>query len=177
MKKTILSLGLLGVLPFTALAASDNVITFQGEVADQTCEVTVNGEKASPVVLLPTVPASDLAASGDVAGKTSFEIGLSGCTPSTTGTVKISTVFVGNQVTSDGNLGNTGTAGNVDIQILESNGTTAVNFTGGYTGASDLTLATNETSATSTYYAQYYATAAATAGTVQSSLQYAVSYQ
>ncbi|MDI5448871.1 hypothetical protein MJL27_25580, partial [Salmonella enterica subsp. enterica serovar Anatum] len=43
----------------------------------------------------------------------SFDIGLSGCTGSKDKTTKISTVFVGNQVTSNGNLGNTGSAKNV----------------------------------------------------------------
>lgn len=34
-------------------------------------------------------------------------------------TTKISTVFVGNQVTSNGNLGNTGSAKNVEVQLLD----------------------------------------------------------
>lgn len=48
---------------FSAFAASDNTITFQGEVTDQTCAVTVNGNAVSPVVLLPTVSISDFASS------------------------------------------------------------------------------------------------------------------
>lgn len=175
MKNTYLLLLALSPLSFSALAANNNVITFQGEVTDQTCEVTVNGENASPIVLLPTVTTTDLTTSGKVAGKRSFEIGLNGCTANEKG-VTVSTVFVGNQVTSDGNLGNTGTASNVDIQILDKDDT-AINLTSGYTGSGDLSLAANETSATSTYYAQYYATGQATAGSVISTLQYAVTYQ
>ncbi|MFT8210809.1 MAG: fimbrial protein [Symbiopectobacterium sp.] len=98
------------VVPGMALA-SDNTISFQGEVADETCEVSVNGNNASPVVLLPTVSASQLNAAGQTAGQTTFDIGVSGCTGDADG-MTVSTVFVGNQVTSAGNLGNTGTANN-----------------------------------------------------------------
>lgn len=175
MRNKFLSLVVLASISSTALAASDNVITFQGEVTDETCALTVNGENASPIVLLPTVTASDLDASGKVAGETSFEIGVSGCTGNAAG-VTISTVFVGNQVTTEGNLGNTGTAGNVDIQVLAKD-STVINFANGFKGTGDLKLGANETSATATYKAQYYATGKATVGTVQATLQYAVSYQ
>lgn len=66
-------------VPGMALAYG-NTISFQGEVADETCEVSVNGNNASPVVLLPTVSASQLNAAGQTAGQTTFDIGVSGCT-------------------------------------------------------------------------------------------------
>ncbi len=62
------------------MSASNNTITFQGEVTAQTCSVTVNGLEANPVVLLPTVSSSDLDASGQTKGKTTFTLGVSGCT-------------------------------------------------------------------------------------------------
>lgn len=65
-------------------AASDNTINFQGEVTTETCSVSVNGNNASPVVLLPTVSTSDLAASGATAGETPFTVGVSGCTGDST---------------------------------------------------------------------------------------------
>lgn len=160
----------------SAFAASDNTITFQGEVTDETCSVAVNGNSASPVVLLPTVSATDLAASGDTAGPVTFDIGLSGCTGSSSAETKISTVFVGNQVTTNGNLGNTGTATNVEVQLMDTTGA-VIDLTNGFTGDGDLTLAAGDTEASATYTAQYYATNASTAGTVEATLQYAVSYQ
>lgn len=76
----------------------------------------INGNQAKPVVLLPTVSTKDLSEQGKTAGPITFDIGLSGCTGSQDKTTKISTVFVGNQVTSNGNLGNTGSA-----KMLKSN--------------------------------------------------------
>jgi P pilus assembly protein, pilin FimA len=52
----------------SALAASDNTITFQGEVTDETCSVAINGNQAKPVVLLPTVSSKDLTQDGETAG-------------------------------------------------------------------------------------------------------------
>ncbi|MDV7104486.1 fimbrial protein [Vibrio sp. TH_r3] len=175
MKKTNLTLlSIAAMFSTSVLAAQANVITFQGEVTDQTCVVDVNGEEANPLVLLPTVSTSDLAAAASVAGTTEFDISISGCTAGTA--TVIDTVFVGNQV-NGANLGNTGTAGNVDIQILDTKGV-AIDFSSNYNGAGDLTLAdATATEATATYKAQYYATAASTAGTVNASLQYAISYQ
>lgn len=175
--KSPLALLLGGLLLSTsALAASENTINFQGEVSDETCLVAVNGNAASPVVLMPTVSKKDLATSGATAGQTSFTVGLTGCTGSSTDSTKVSTVFVGNNVSSSGNLLNTGTAKNVEVQLLDTKDA-VINLTGGYTGSGDLTLGIDETEASATYNAQYYATGAATAGTVTASLQYAVTYQ
>lgn len=150
-----------------------NTITFKGAVADQTCTVTINGNEVAPVVLLPTARAADLAISGATDKDTTFDLGISNCTVSEDD-VTVSTVFVGNNVTDAGRLGNTGTANNVDIQLLNTTGT-PINLTGGYTSP-DLLLPAGDTEASATYTARYYATGAATVGTVQASLQYAVTY-
>ena len=166
-KKTTLALLTASLFISTsALAISNNTITFRGEVSDETCSVAINGNQAKPVVILPTVSAKELAKGGDVAGQVTFDIGLTGCTGNTDRATKISTVFVGNQVTSNGNLGNTGDATNVEVQLLD----TANKVEG------DLQLKPGETEASATYTAQYYATGAASAGTVEATLQYAVSY-
>ncbi len=81
----------------SALAISNNTITFRGEVSDETCSVAINGNQAKPVVILPTVSAKELAKGGDVAGQVTFDIGLTGCTGNTDRATKISTVFVGNR--------------------------------------------------------------------------------
>ena len=79
-------------------------------------------------------------------------------------------------MTANGNLANSGTATNVEVQLVDSKDA-VINLTGGYTGSGDLTLAAGETESSATYNAQYYANGVATAGTVEASLQYAVTYQ
>ncbi|WP_058910316.1 fimbrial protein [Entomohabitans teleogrylli] len=176
LNRALLSAALASVILSGNALASDNTITFMGEVTDETCSVSVNGTDAAPIVLLPTVSSSTLSTPADTAGQTTFDIGVSGCTGSPAG-VNISTVFVGNNVSAGtGNLVSTGTASEVEIQILDT-ADTEIDFRDTFTGAGDLTLAAGETDATATYTAQYYATGASTAGTVQASLQYAVSYQ
>lgn len=180
-KKSLVALGLLVAgYSMTASAVSDNTISFQGEVTDETCSLTVNGNETAPIILLPTVSTSDLAASGDVIGATTFEMGVTGCT-GTSGSdateTTIKTVFAGNLVdTTNGTLGNTGTAKNVTVQIVDTEGKD-IDLNTTYTSDGDLSLAAGETEATATYTAQYYATDAATAGTVAASMQYAISYQ
>jgi major type 1 subunit fimbrin (pilin) len=114
MKKHLLALSL-AALPALAFAAP-NTIHFQGEVTDQTCQVTVNGNTGDPTVLLPSVPAMSLAAANSTAGQTTFTVAVSDCMAPVSTTQAISTVFVGNLVTPAGNLGNTGTATNVAVR-------------------------------------------------------------
>ena len=175
-KKTTLALLTASLFISTStFAMSNNTITFRGEVSDETCSVAINGNQAKPVVILPTVSAKELAKGGDTAGQVTFAIGLTGCTGNADKPTKISTVFVGNQVTSNGNLGNTGDAANVEVQILDT-AEKVINLTNGFKGEGDLQLKPGETEASATYTAQYYANGAASAGTVEATLQYAVSY-
>jgi major type 1 subunit fimbrin (pilin) len=178
MKMRLLALAL-AVAPGFAFAASANTINFQGEVTDQTCSVTINGNEANPTVLLPTVPSSSLIAAGATAGLTTFTVGVSGCTPMAQSQA-IKTVFVGNQVTSGGNLGNTGTATNVALQLLDPQSPSSpfdLSSVSGY-AADGLTLAADTSSASYDYAVQYITeTGGATAGSVLGSVQYALSYQ
>ncbi|ESE41978.1 fimbrial protein [Shewanella decolorationis] len=174
MKKLTLSALVLTAL-FGANAHANNTITFLGEVSDQTCEVAINGATANPTVLLPTVSTADLAAAGSVAGETPFTLSVSGCTINATQALPIKTVFVGNSVTAAGNLGNTGTATNVSLQILDAVGGNAVDLTGVAT-VDGLNVAAGDSTASHDFAVQYYAEGAATAGTVVSSVQYAISY-
>ena len=163
----------------SVFAASDNTIRFQGEVADQTCEVQVNGNSASPVVLLPTAAAKDLAESGNVAGATNFTVSLSGCKVSASDAA-VTTVFVGNNIVTAGSgnaLGNTGSAKNVALQLLDSAGGNPIDVSG-QTGAAGLTLATGATATSHDFAVQYFATGDdVTPGSVNGSVQYAVSYK
>ena len=164
-----------GLILSTA-ALADNTIKFQGEVADQTCDISINGNASTPLILLPTVSTASLAVSGDTAGQTPFTIGLTGCTASASATA-IKTVFVGNNLTADGRMGNTGTAGNVALQLIDpASPATPLDLTG-QTGAAGLSLAANATSAAYDFAVEYYAEGAATPGSVLGSVQYSVSYQ
>ncbi|POT55709.1 type 1 fimbrial protein [Citrobacter amalonaticus] len=175
MKKITLALACT-VAAVSTSAMADNTIRFQGEVADQTCVVSINGNPSSPQVLLPTVPKSALAASGVTAGQTPFSIDLTGCTASASATA-IKTVFVGNNLTSDGRMGNTGSATNVSLQLIDPAApTTPLDLTG-QTGAAGLNLAANATSASYNFAVEYYAEGVSTPGSVLGSVQYAVSYQ
>lgn len=169
-------------LPCAVFAAP--TVQFQGEVTDQTCNVNINGETNS-IVLLPTVKASDLSASGAFTGVTPFTITLSNCGDGTSGVTTAKTVttnFLGHSViTGTGVLGNTATdspAGNVGIQLLETASATgtAINLSGVTPAASKITLASGATSGSHTFGAQYYATGTATAGKVAAVAEYTVSY-
>ncbi|MBS0895621.1 MULTISPECIES: fimbrial protein [Tatumella] len=176
MKKTLLVMSM-AVFSATGYAASDNTVQFQGVVSTQTCNVNINGNSASPIVLLPTVAASTLATSGSVAGATKFTVNVTGCSTGSDA-ASISTVFAGNNVTTNGNLGNTGTAENVSIRLLDSDGSTALAFTnGGTVTTTAFTKAAADTTASQDLTAEYYAEAASpTAGTVAASAQYAIQY-
>lgn len=169
---TIITTGM--VLSTAAIA--DNTIRFQGEVAAQTCSININGSASSPLVLLPTVATSSLAATGSTAGQTPFTISLTGCTAPTEATA-VSTVFVGNNLTEAGRMVNTGTATNVSLQLVDpASPTTPLDLTG-QMGAPGLSLAIDATTASHDFAVQYYAEGAATPGSVLSSVQYSVSYQ
>lgn len=175
MNKITLAMALFAASTTASMAASNNTITFQGEVTAQTCSVTVNGLEANPMVLLPTVSTADLDTSGKKAGKTTFTLGVSGCTADAAD-VDIKTVFVGNQVSSTGNLINTGTATNVELQLLkDATTTTGIDLNSGL-AQDGIVLLAGQTSAEHDFAVQYYTTGLATPGSVISSVQYAVSY-
>lgn len=172
MKKVLLAT--LVALPFVSFA-NPNTIQFQGEVTEQTCSVLINGTSANPTVLLPSVPTTALAAATDTAGLTNFTVALTGCTvPSSA--QNIGTVFVGNNLTVDERLGNSGTATNVTLQLVDpSTPTIPLDLTGA-TPAPGLVLASGDTSAAYDFAVRYYAEGASTAGSVLGSVQYSVSY-
>ncbi|MBS0057246.1 fimbrial protein [Yersinia sp. Marseille-Q3913] len=175
MNKITLAMALFAASTTASMAASNNTITFQGEVTAQTCSVTVNGLEANPMVLLPTVSSTDLDASGKKAGKTTFTLGVSGCTADAAD-VDIKTVFVGNQVSASGNLINSGTAENVELQLLkDATTTTGIDLNSGVP-QEGIVLKAGQTSAEHDFAVQYFATAQATPGSVIASVQYAVSY-
>lgn len=189
MNKNIIALSLI-LISGSALAVpnvSDNTVRFKGEVSNQTCSLDINGNKQSPVVLLPTVSinefkTADAVTKGKTAGETEFTINVSGCS-STTGSngmessLKIG--FLGNLVTAGNNLGNTGTAKDISIQLVDNNSSSFV-FTAGDLIASQTSISIAEDGSVTptTYKARYYAEeTTATAGSVIASAQYAITYK
>ncbi|WP_199015258.1 fimbrial protein [Shimwellia pseudoproteus] len=180
-------------------AYSDNTVTFLGQVTDQTCVMTINGQEIKPVVLLPTVPRSDFSSKGDTTGETEFVVAVSGCTISEPSGTRadgdgvndilysgdaISTVFVAHEI-ADTNLLNVitpdaGGAKNVHIDILtpEAKGKSTIDFSKRYHGDGDLVLDA-QGNASAVYTAQYIAHEAfdeLSSGYVRASMQYALSY-
>lgn len=178
MKKMTLALAVSGLFfgSSAAMAAGPNTITFMGEVSDQTCEVTINGNATNPVVLLPTATTAELASAGATAKETTFTLGVAGCD----GTAFTSnTVFVGNSVDANGNLTNVASSGaaNVALQLLDAPGGAVIDLNNS-TPVAGVTLAAGETEGSVDYAVQYISVAGgATAGPVMGSVQYAVSYQ
>lgn len=176
--QTIHSITLGSLLLIPILAQATPQVTFQGEVTAQTCQPSINGE-SNGIVLLPTVPTSELSASGSTTGLTPFTISISDCTVDTTD-LKIGTKFVGHSVTSTGNLGNIATnnpAENVSIQLTQDAAGTTPVVLNGVTTVEGLTLKAGETSATHQFGARYYAEDAVTAGPVTAVAEYTLSYQ
>ncbi len=175
---TTLGVAVAFALAFSASAnAADGTITINGEITDTTCNVSVNGGAADATVVLPTVSASALAAAGETAGTTPFSIALSGCSGTSLGTA--STWFEAglNVDGATGHLNNTGTATNVQVQLL--NSSQAAIVAGGTPGTgtqNDVPVNISSGSGTLNYFAQYYATAQSTGGTVATSVEYTLVY-
>ena len=175
LNKTFLTVIIGLAIPMTSFAAP--TVTFQGEVTSQTCKGIINGDTNS-MVLLPTVPASELSSAGMKTGLTPFTISVSDCQVDTTD-VDITTNFLGHNVTTTGNLGNLATANpaeNVSIQLTTNAAGNTPVVLNGITPVKGLVLATGQTSASHQFGAQYYAEDAATAGAVTAVAEYTLSY-
>lgn len=70
-------LALVMVLPAVTFAAQTGKINFTGAVTDITCNVTAGG--TTNTVILPSVPIKALKGASSTAGKTQFDMDLSGC--------------------------------------------------------------------------------------------------
>lgn len=183
--KSILALFSLTAISGSAFAATPTV-TFQGEVTSQTCEVSINGEINS-VVLLPTVSVIDFGtplANGQTAGLTPFTVTVSGCTAPTAGSGPqlIKTRFFGFDVDSaSGTLGNratTSAATGYGIQLTTSDAGTTPVVLSGLTDVAGLSLPEGDTTASHSFGAQYYVIDAASAspGAIIAVAEYTLSY-
>lgn len=169
-----------GSVDSTSLALNAYLVLAATTVTVPACTISTASQNLS--VTLPTVSTQALSAAGQVAGATAFSIVLTGC-PS--GTRLVASMFsAGNIDSATGYLKNTGTAKNVEVQLLNGTGGSAAAFsainlagTSASTQNSGLYTLVGG-AATLNYYAQYIANgAAAGAGTVASTVQYTISYQ
>lgn len=159
--------------------AADGTINFSGSVSSTTCTISVDGAASTTpaAIALPSSTAAKLAAAGDVDGLTGFKVELSACV----GTAKTAAVIFASGGDVDpvsGNLNNTGTATNVQLQLVDSTNGDVIKAgeSSQLADTSRINLATTGTTVLP-YAVQYYATGAATSGTVVSSVTYNVDYQ
>lgn len=174
MKKVQLGLAIigLGLASSTVFAAPDGTVTVTGKIVDQTC--TVGGTSGDYTVVLPTVAKSSLATVATTNGDTKFTINLTACPVGNVG------VYYDNtnpNTNTAGRLNNTGSATNVNIQLLNS-AKTIIDLSKDRTGQNIVTsnVATANGSASLDFYARYYATGATTAGNVSTTATYYVVY-
>lgn len=179
--KKIAIITALGMLPCAAFATP--TVTFEGEVTDQTCSVSINGQ-TSGVVMLPTVATTDFGgtlATGQTAGLTPFTVSVTGCTAPTTD-LNIATKFLGYDVdATSGVLGNRATsdaAVGFGIQLTASSDGTNPVLLSGPTSVNGLVLKATKTEASYEFGARYYVinSTGATPGKITSVAEYTLSY-
>lgn len=162
---------------FAAGAVADGQITFTGEVTAQTCTINGNGTgSANFTVALPTVSATTLASAGATAGRTPFNIALTGCTPDS-GSVH---TFFEAGPTIDAATGHlvldAGGATNVEIGLQNADfSDIALGQADGSQNSRSASI--NAGSATLNYYAQYVSLGGAKPGAANSSVMYTMSYE
>lgn len=179
--------------------ANSGIVRFQGKVVDQTC--TIDGNSQDQIVVLDTVSKNRFTNVGDTAMPTPFDIQLTGCTfPLTAGkATKVKARFASaanvdtanNYTLKNTKAGTTGGASNVNIQLFNADGTTAISpmkrTTIAATATAPITHKANDgakfeniTAATQTlhYIAKYYATATNVGvGDVESAVDFELTYE
>ena len=174
--------GLIALITISTSTFSSGLITFNGEIVAGTCTATIgtNETPGDGTITLPKVHTSVFSAAATTAGKTGFQIKLTGdgCT-SVSGSSTITATpyfsYETNKVNNNGRVINTNTTsgGSVDIQILN-HASSPINLT---MMPSDQLLSENS-NLTYQYYAEYYATASTVAaGPVTGSLTYNILYK
>ena len=184
----------------SAPGANSGIVRFQGKVVDQTCTVAANSQ--DQIVVLDTVSKNRFTAAGDTAMPTPFDIQLSGCTfPTASKATKVKARFASVQNVDTAHnytLKNTkqpaaGGAANVNIQLFNEDGTTAISpMKRVTTPATATTPVTHKSSDGAVfkditeanqvlhYVAKYYATDVATnitTGEVESAVDFELTYE
>jgi major type 1 subunit fimbrin (pilin) len=178
MKKqfTQLMIALMGLsvapMVFAQAAPGTGQVTFNGQLLDDTCVINAGDEDKT--VTLPTLSSQSLAAAGQTAGSTMFNISVSQC-PSTLSNVAahFETTNMDPNTRNALNQATTTPASNVEVQLLDRDGTNPILL--GSTGTF-VPIATDGTASMS-YGGQYYATGKSTSGNVTAVVRYTLAYQ
>ncbi|MGO4504328.1 fimbrial protein [Dyella sp. 2YAF14] len=134
-------------------------------IAVQAC--SVNTDSTNLTVTLPTVSTQALKTNGAVAGRTPFKINL---TCQSGANVSI-TMIPSTAGVATGTIANSGTAANVNVQLLDGTFNPVT-----FNTSKSLGAAPNGTLSLP-YYAQYYATGAVGAGSVKATATFTMTYQ
>ncbi|HHE9504864.1 TPA: fimbrial protein [Haemophilus influenzae] len=210
MKKTLLGslilLAFAGNVQATVNDKTSGKVTFFGKVVENTCEVKTDYKNLS--VVLNDVGKNSLSTTGNTAMPTPFTISLQNCNNVTSTANKVSKVGVyfyswenadkdNNYTLKNKTTGGADFATMVNIQLMESDGTTPIKVIGKTTedfvhkntnGAVNSTAVTSKHISGSTvlngntsidlhFISQYYATGMATAGKVESSVNFQIAYE
>ncbi|WP_228397056.1 fimbrial protein [Limnobaculum xujianqingii] len=182
LKNVFLSAAIVAALGTTAAqAASNGTVNFTGEVIDQTCDITIDGNTSPATVALDAVDKAQLASPGATAKRTGFNIGLSNC--SGTATVTKASAFFENGATVDpinyrllNTLTGATAATNVQLQLLDATTGTPIQVGNPSQSTNSTTYDLTSGSATLPYAVEYYATGAATPGLVASAVNFTINY-
>ena len=163
----------------TSMSLNTNLILPAITITTPSCTLTTGSQNI--VVTLPGVNASSLSTTGQVGGRTGFNIAVTGCPSSVN---SITTYFYGGNIdNTTGNLTNNGSAKNVEVQLLNGSGGSAaalspIDLTGAQATAQNSSVFNvSGGSATLNYFAQYIASGgAATAGSVSTSVTFIIAY-
>ncbi|QDL55769.1 fimbrial protein [Rhodoferax aquaticus] len=161
------------VVPLMA-QATDGTIDFTGSLTATTC--VVQPVSASFAVQLPALPTSSMTTTKTTAGVTPFSITVKGCS---TGAAFKPYFESGTGVdAATGNLNNTGSAKNVQLRLLNTDGST-INAAAVASAQGVNAVTVDATgNATANYAVAYYSeNGNATAGTVVGKVAYSVVYQ
>ncbi|MTD28727.1 fimbrial protein [Erwinia sorbitola] len=174
MKKLLLATSLAAVIaiPASAIAAADGTITFTGEITNTTCAISVNGSaSANTAVTFDPVSATSLTTNGAVGAEKPITMSLTDCQNPTE---NVRAVFDSAHTDpTTGNLANTGTAGNVQVQLLDST-RSAINLNNPQSSGPSFNIVDGKASLH--YYARYFATDQVTGGDVNTLVNYSLSY-
>jgi major type 1 subunit fimbrin (pilin) len=180
----VVAMGITAAGVASAAASTGGTITFTGAVTDQTCTIKggsgTNGGTGNFTVALDPIPASDLAAAGDVGGNKPFDVIVGGAGQTTCEDGKVAAMSF--EVSSPqidavtGALKNAlaGQATNTEVQVLDGTGTViALNDPANVVNSPAIVGNT----ATIPFQAQYLAVGGgATAGLVSTDVLYQVVY-
>ncbi|MDN7452324.1 fimbrial protein [Burkholderia cenocepacia] len=171
-----------GILSVSGAYASDGTITFNGNIIASTCKP--DGGPADLTVTLPPVSTTALGEAGKTAGRTPFNLMLTGCATTEGNPTKVAVTFEAGpsvnqstgRLTVDAGTSEAPGAKNVEVQVLNDQQQPVKVGAAGDQGSQIVDIGADG-KAKMDYYAEYMATGAAGAGAVNTRVQYSLSYQ